>query len=90
MSDPTNFRQERIEKLLHELRYEVERGILEHDIDETLTFRFYVPLSHAIPDGVVFCEFHTRPMPRYAMQPGDQPCLRHQPRLRIVKSDNQT
>ena len=62
MSDPTNFRQERIEKLLHELRYEVERGILEHDIDETLTFRFYVPLSHAIPDGVVFCEFHTRPM----------------------------
>jgi len=36
MSDPTNFRQERIEKLLHELRSEVERGILEHDIDETL------------------------------------------------------
>ena len=89
MSDPTNFRQERIAKLLHELRSEVERGILEHDIDETLTFRFYVPLSHAIPDGVVFCEFHTRPMPRcamprYAMQPGDQP------HLRIVKSDNQT
>ncbi len=45
MSDPTNFRKERIEKLLHELRYEVERGMMEHDIDETLQFKFYVPIS---------------------------------------------
>ena len=34
MSDPTNFRRERIEKLLHELRYEVERGMLARDVDE--------------------------------------------------------
>lgn len=27
MPDPTNFRRERIEKLLNELRYEVERGM---------------------------------------------------------------
>ena len=32
--DATNFRRERIEKLLNELRYEVERGMLEHEIDE--------------------------------------------------------
>ena len=32
MADPTNFRRERIEKLLHELRYEVERGMLEREI----------------------------------------------------------
>ena len=80
MADPTNFRRERIEKLLHELRYEVERGMMERDIDETIGFRFYVPLSNAIPDGVVFCEFRTRPIPRYAMDPSDL-----QPRLKLVK-----
>lgn len=80
MPDPTNFRQERIEKLLHELRYEVERGMMERDIDEELTFRFYVPISSKIPDGVVFCQFRTRPIPRYMMDPEDL-----QPRLKLVK-----
>jgi hypothetical protein len=79
MADPTNFRKERIEKLLHELRYEVERGMLEHDIEEEMGFRFYVPISAKIPDGVVFCEFRTRPLPRHMMHPDDL-----QPRLRIV------
>lgn len=80
MADPTGFRKERIEKLMHELRYEIERGMLEGDIDETIGFRFYVPISKAIPDGVVFCEFRTRPIPRYMMSPDDL-----QPRLRLVK-----
>jgi hypothetical protein len=80
VSDPTNFRRERIEKLLHELRYEVERGMLERDIDEEMGFRFYVPISQKIPDGVVFCEFRTRPIPRHAMSPDDL-----QPRLKVVK-----
>lgn len=82
MNDSTNFRRERIEKLLNELRYEVERGMLERDIDETMGFRFYVPISQAIPDGVVFCEFHTRPVQRYHMI-GEE----LQPRLKLVKSD---
>ena len=81
MADATNFRRERIEKLLHELRYEIERGMMERDIDEVMGFRFYVPISQQIPDGVVFCEFRTRPIPRYAMSPED---LR--PRLKIVAS----
>ena len=80
MSDPTNFRQERIEKLLHELRYEIERGMMEKDIGEEMGFRFYVPISNKIPDGVVFCEFRTRPIPRYEMHPDHI-----QPRLRLVK-----
>ncbi len=84
MSDPTNFRRERIEKLLHELRYEVERGMLEKDIDETLGFRFYVPLSRAIHDGVVCCEFRTCPVPRDYMHPDDL-----QPRLRVVGGTDQ-
>jgi len=62
MTDPTNFRQERIEKLLHELRYEIERGCWKGH-RRTMGFRFYVPICRAIPDGVVFCEFRTRPVP---------------------------
>lgn len=80
MADPMNFRQERIEKLLHELRYEIERGMLERDIGEELGFRFYVPISSKIPDGLVFCEFRTRPIPRHMMHPDDL-----QPRLKLVK-----
>lgn len=75
------YRQERVERLLHELHYEVERGMLEGDIDENLTFRFYVPVSKKIPDGVVFCRFETRPIPRYRMDPENIG-----PRLRLVKS----
>lgn len=80
MSDPTNFRRERIEKLLHELRYEVERGMMEREIDETMGFRFFVPISQAIPDGVVLCEFRTRPVPRHTMGLDDIT-----PRLKLVK-----
>jgi hypothetical protein len=75
-----SFRRERIEKLLHELRYEVERGMLERDIPEQIDFRFYVPLSNSIPDGVVFCEFRTQPIQRWQMSPEDA-----RPRLRLVK-----
>jgi len=84
MSDahpPFNFRRERIEKLLHELRYEVERGMLERDIDETLTFRFYVPVSRRIPGGVVRCEFSSRPVHHLDVFAHDL-----EPRLRLVKS----
>lgn len=80
MTDPTNFRRERITKLLHELRYEVERGMLERDIEEEMGFRFYVPMSRHFSNGVVFCEFRTRPLPHHMVDPHDL-----QPRLRLVK-----
>ena len=82
MSDQTKFRQERIEKLLYELRYEIERGVLERDIAEEMNFRFYIPISQKIPDGVVFCEFKMRPVPHYTMDPND---LR--PRIRLVAGE---
>lgn len=78
--DRTSYRQERIERLLHELRYEVERGMMEREIDEDLGFRFIVPISHKLKDGVVHCEFRTRPMHRGAFDINDL-----QPKLRIVK-----
>ena len=78
--EQTNIRMERVKRLLEELRYEVERGMMEGDVDETLGYRFYVPISKKIPDGVVFCEFRTRPVPRGMMHPDDL-----QPRLKLVK-----
>ena len=80
MTDNPNIRQERIERLLKELEYEVTRGMLDKEIGEEMGFRFYVPISNKIPDGVVFCEFRTRPVPRYYMHPDDL-----QPRLKIVR-----
>jgi hypothetical protein len=82
MADETkpNYRMERIERLLHELEYEVVRGMMEAEIDESIGFRFYVPVSKQIPDGIVFCEFRTRPVPRHMWTPEDA-----RPRLKIVK-----
>lgn len=77
-----NYRMERVERLLEELRYEVTRGMMEGDLpDETMAFSFYVPISKAIPDGTVFCEFRTRPLPRGSMWLGDM----QEPRLKVVK-----
>lgn len=75
-----SIRQERIERLLKELEYEVTRGMIDSEIDETLLFRFYVPLSNRIKDGVVLCEFRTRPIQRIMMDPRDM-----EPRLKLVK-----
>ena len=80
MNDSTNVRLERIEKLLRELEYEVTRGMMEGEIDETMGFRFVVPVSKSLPDGVVQCEFNTRPIHRNMAQFDAKP-----PRLRIVK-----
>lgn len=80
MKDRVNIRQERVERLLEELRYEITRGMLEGDIDETMGFRFYVPLSKNIAEGVVHCEFRTRPIHRHNMDLSDIG-----PRLKLVK-----
>ena len=77
-SQTVNYRQGRIERLLHELRYEIERGMMEGEIDEHLGFRFIVPSSKAIPGGMVMCEFRTKPSLRPFWAPDA-------PRLRIVK-----
>lgn len=72
-----NYRMERIERLLHEIRYEVERGMMDGEIDETLGFSFVVPISKSMPRGVVWCEFRTRPtlnLPHF-----------HDPKLKVVK-----
>lgn len=80
MSETANIRMERIERLLKELEYEVTRGMMDGEVDETLGFRFYVPISKKVPDGVVACQFQTRPIHRHNMHLDDM-----QPRLKVVK-----
>ena len=80
MTAPTNYRQDRIERLLKELRYEVELGMIQREIDETLTFEFIVSSSARIPGGVVVCKFETRPMLSYMA-----PLWDAHGRLRVVK-----
>lgn len=77
-----NYRWSHIERLFNELRYELERGMMEGEIDESACFRFIVPVSKSIPGGVVHCEFRSRPMHRHCIAMNDvcQP-----PKLRIVK-----
>ncbi len=82
MNETTNIRQERIEKLLNELRYEIERGMMNREIGEEMTFRFVVPVSAKIPNGVVLCEFRTRPRFQYEVIGFD---MFDNPRLRLVK-----
>ena len=65
----STYRKERIERLLKELKYEIMRGMMEREIDETIGFRFVVPVSQTIPNGVVACEFHTRPVPHSEVDP---------------------
>ncbi|HMF29544.1 MAG TPA: hypothetical protein VKE42_12265 [Candidatus Cybelea sp.] len=83
MNDKPNYRMERIERLLTELRYEVERGMLDNEVDEDLIYQFIVPLSRKIKDGVVMCRFETRPFPRFSIVLG--PAEDREPRLKVIK-----
>ena len=76
-----SYRKERIERLLEELRYEVERGMMDGEIDESLGFRFIVPVSKSIPSGVVACEFRTRPIPHYSLGAWDM----QKPTLKVIE-----
>jgi hypothetical protein len=57
-----NYRMQRVERLLEELKYEVTRGMLEGDLpDETMGFRFYVPISKAIYEALCSASFAHAP-----------------------------
>lgn len=50
------YRKDRIERLLHELKYEITRGIVERDIEEQFHFQWMFP-SMADSSKVVCCHF---------------------------------
>lgn len=82
MADELNIRMERIQRLLGELRYECERGMMENEVDETFHYQFFVPISRSLEGGVVMCRFETRPILAAHMpwNGGD-----YEPRLKVVK-----
>jgi len=61
------YRQDRIERLLGDLRHEIERGVINHEISEHLSFKFMVPMSKEGPAYVVKCQFELRPIERKLM-----------------------
>lgn len=71
-----NVRLERIERLLHELKYEVTRGVMEREIEEQLQFIFFVPSRRK--HSLVVCQFVTSVEPQLYGQP-------HETKLRVVK-----
>ena len=54
--------------------------MIQREISEILTFKFFVPISQSIPNGVVLCKFETRPVNRYSANMD-----LNEPRLKIVK-----
>lgn len=66
-----------------ELKYEIETGLIQNEIDEEeLTYKFIFPISKKIPDGVVLCEFKLRPTNKYNV------CfngIKFEPKLKVVK-----
>lgn len=74
-----SYRWERIERLFSELRYEIERGMMDGGVDETIGYSFIVPISKSIPDGVVRCEFRSRPVTRAGLWASDV-----EPKLRVI------
>lgn len=65
------YRKERIERLLDELKYEIIRGMMDGEIDERMEFTFVVPVSKTYRKGVVHCEFRTCPVKHYGMSSGE-------------------
>lgn len=75
-----NYRMERIERLLNELRYEIEIGMLQGEIEESLGMNWIIPTSKTIPKGIVMCQFKTYPSPVHTSFD-----LAHTSHLRVVK-----
>lgn len=86
MSEAAKIRKERIERLLSELQYELVRGLTDGEIDEEMHWRYVLPMSKAIPGGVVTMAFVMRPAPTYAVPTswGFEPNVR----LRLVGEDD--
>ncbi len=61
MNMDNTYRKERIDRLLHELRYEITRGIMDGEIDESMSFQFIVPQSQ-LKDCFVIGDFRIRPI----------------------------
>ena len=51
-----NYRLERVNRLLHELRYEVTRAVMERDLEELFS-EFFIPINFHNQYKTVRCRF---------------------------------
>ena len=79
MSEQSSYRRERIERLLSEVKYEIERGVVDREIDESLGFEFIVPISRLGDGWVVQFRLSMQPVSRQSVDLGS--------RLRLVEKD---
>lgn len=78
MTDETNVRKERIEKLLAELKYEITRGVMEREIEPEMLYNQLMPGG---PTGQVLLNVQLRPLRR------DDYFFSHDKKLRVVGED---
>ncbi len=75
--DSANIRRERIERLLHELEYEITRGVMEREIEPEMGWSKILPGG---PTGTIIAEFRVRPRGKDEWFYDD----RRPPQLRVV------
>jgi hypothetical protein len=81
MTTEAEYRKERIERLIHELEYELTRGVMDHEIEESLHWRYIIPVSRKIPNGVVVVQMQMWPATRDTVLPSGHTG----PRLKLVE-----
>lgn len=77
MTEGANIRAERIERLLHDLEYEIVRGVMEREIEPSMAWTKIMPGG---PTGTVVAEFRVRPLAEGEYNFND----RRGPLLRVV------
>jgi hypothetical protein len=77
---PMNIRQERIERLIADLTYEIQRGIMEKDIEEHLQYD-HVEIPSREADAFIHIQIRVKPVKREILAYRGNP----PPGLRIVK-----
>lgn len=61
MTTDARMRVDRIDRLLRELRYEIERGIMDNEISEQMSYDFVIPMSRTMSNGCVVFQFRLFP-----------------------------
>lgn len=78
---PSSLRRDRIERLLSELSYEIQRGVLEREIEPDMHFTQLMPLAgHKSGCDLAALEVHL-----YPTKNGSGSSQRMLPKLRVVE-----
>jgi hypothetical protein len=82
MSEAAKMRMERITRLIHELEYEIIRGVMEHEIEPDIHFSKVFPCTGR-GDNLARIDLHVSPARTYDTAAQGK----RMPRLRVVSDD---